>query len=133
MRLIPRPGAFALLVVSLVPIATGTVACFSERSTSVPSTTGSCLTPASTAGATVVFIRAFLFVPPSVHVKAGESVAWVNCEPDATPHTATSDAAGWDSGLLQTPAAFVRVFPTAGTFPYHCTLHPGMKATVIVE
>jgi plastocyanin len=34
---------------------------------------------------------------------------------------------------LAQDASFVRTFPSAGTFPYHCAIHPSMKATVIVE
>jgi plastocyanin len=123
-----------LAMSTLAFVALGVVACVSDRSTSATSpVTGNCTAPASTAGATIVFISQFAFVPPTVHVKAGEKVAWVNCEPDATTHTATADGGAFDSGNLRTPDAFVQSFPTVGSFPYHCTIHPGMKATVIVE
>jgi plastocyanin len=125
-------GALAALLLALATL--GAVACFSERSTAATTIdTASCTTPGNTAGATIVFISKFAFVPPSVRVKAGQSVAWVMCEPDATPHSATADGGSFDSGTLRTPEAYVRSFPTAGTFPYHCAIHPGMKATVIVE
>ena len=35
--------------------------------------------------------------------------------------------------LIAGPFPFVRTFPVAGTVPYHCDLHPFMKATVIVD
>jgi plastocyanin len=66
-------------------------------------------------------------------VKAGSSVAWVNCEPTAITHTSTSDAGAWDSGLVPQSADFVHTFSAAGTFPYHCSVHPSMKATIIVD
>jgi plastocyanin len=114
--------------------ALGLAACFSDRSTSNATIdAASCTAPTSTAGSTVVFVRSFLFAPATVRVRAGGSVAWVNCEPTAIPHTATADDNSWDSGAFAPNAAFVRTFPTAGTFPYYCTIHPGMKATVIVE
>jgi plastocyanin len=81
----------------------------------------------------VVFIKQFTYVPAQIHVSAGQSVAWVNCESDGTPHTATADNASFDSGLMNVNDAFVRSFPSAGTMPYHCELHPFMKATVIVD
>jgi plastocyanin len=30
-------------------------------------------------------------------------------------------------------ATFTRTFPSAGTFQYHCTIHPGMVGTVTVQ
>jgi plastocyanin len=129
-----RLRAYAYAIIPLALFVAGISACVSERSTSTtPIDTANCTTPSNVAGSTLVFIRSFLFVPATVHVKAGESVAWVNCEPTNIPHTSTSDAAGWESGTLAPNEAFVRTFPTAGTFPYHCLIHPNMKATVVVE
>jgi plastocyanin len=129
-----RLRAYASAIIPLALLVAGISACVSERSTSTtPIDTANCTTPSNVAGSTLVFIRSFLFVPATVHVKAGESVAWVNCEPTNIPHTSTSDAAGWESGTLAPNEAFMRTFPTAGTFPYHCLIHPNMKATVVVE
>lgn len=126
--------AGAQVVLTLVFVTLGLVACFSDRATSAtPTNSLSCTVPSSTAGATIVFISKFAFIPPTVHVKAGQNVAWVNCEAGATPHTATADGGAFNSGTLHTPDAFVQSFPTAGTFPYHCAIHPSMKATVVVD
>jgi plastocyanin len=133
-RSFTRLRAPVLVTVALVLFAAGITACVSDRSESTaPIDTTNCTTPSNVAGSTLVFIRSFLFVPVTVHVKAGESVAWVNCEPTNIPHTSTSDGAGWESGSLAPSEAFVRTFPTVGTFPYHCLIHPNMKATVVVE
>jgi plastocyanin len=122
------------LTVSLAFGILGAAACFSERaSTEATSAATKCSTSSSTAGSTIVFIREFLFETPTVHVKAGQNVAWVNCEPTDIVHSTNSDAPGWGSGLIRPGAAFVRAFPTTGTFPYHCAVHPAMKATIIVE
>lgn len=127
-----RASAYAIIALALFVAGIG--ACVSDRSTSsTPIDTANCTTPSNVAGSTLVFIRSFVFVPATVHVKAGESVAWVNCEPTNIPHTSTSDAAGWESGTLAPNEAFVRTFPTVGTFPYHCLIHPNMRATVVVE
>jgi plastocyanin len=129
-----RLRASAVGAIALTLFVAGITACISERSTSsTPIDTTNCTTPSNVAGSTLVFIRSFLFVPASVHVKAGESVAWVNCEPTNIPHTSTSDGAGWESGSLAPNEAYVRTFPTVGTYPYHCLIHPNMKATVVVE
>jgi plastocyanin len=114
--------------------AVGAAACFSDGPTrEVALATTECTVPTTVAGAAVVFIRSFNFDTPTVRVKAGNKVAWVNCEPTPLPHTSTADGGAWDSGSLAQDASFVRTFPSAGTFPYHCAIHPTMKATVIVE
>ena len=133
-RSFTRLRASAVVAMALALFMIGLSACVSERSTSsTPIDTTTCSTPSNVAGSTLVFIRSFLFVPATVHVKAGESVAWVNCEPTSIPHTSTSDAAGWESGSLAPNEAFVRTFPTVGTYPYHCLIHPNMRAMVVVE
>jgi plastocyanin len=125
-------AARAAAIVTLLAGLVAAGSCVSERSTSTVST-DDCVTPPSAVGLPVVFIRNFTYVPAQLHVSAGQSVAWVNCEPDGTPHTATADNASFDSGLLNPDDAYVRVFPAAGTVPYHCDLHPFMKAAVIVD
>jgi plastocyanin len=134
MRLLSRQNATAIVAVSIVFVSLGIAACVSERATTTTTaTTGTCTAPTNTAGATIIFIRDFVFVPAIIHVKAGGSVAWVNCEPTAVPHTSSADAGAWNSPGLAPNDAFTRAFPTAGSFPYHCAIHPSMKATVIVD
>ena len=38
------------------------------------------------------------FTPADLNIAAGTAVTWVNS--DATSHTSTSNAAGWDSGIV---------------------------------
>lgn len=71
------------------------------------------------------------FSPASLTVPAGSTVTWSN--DGALPHTATSDTGGWDSSMLRAGQAFSQVFASAGTFPYNCSFHPEMVATVVVE
>jgi plastocyanin len=44
----------------------------------------------------------------------------------------TADDGSFASGTLAQDAAFTRAFPTAGTFAYHCAIHPSMIGTVVV-
>jgi plastocyanin len=41
----------------------------------------------------------------------------------------------WDTGNMAAGFSAVTTFNTAGTFPYHCTIHAlmGMKGTVVVQ
>jgi plastocyanin len=133
MRLSSFSRARILAAFSIVLVGLG-VACFSDHSVSTATNSvGSCTTPGTAAGATVIFIHGLAFDPVSVHVKAGGTVVWVNCESPSISHTATSDASGFNSGAFAAGASFLHVFATAGTIPYHCDIHPFMKATVIVD
>jgi plastocyanin len=84
-------------------------------------------------GSTLVAIRGFAFLPQDVHVKAGSSVTWLNCEPAGTPSHTTSNQPGWNSPLLAPGDAFTQTFDTPGVFPYICAVHPFMTASITVE
>ncbi len=78
------------------------------------------------------------YSPNPIDVKVGEGVTWTN--DDSQIHTATSGAAGaedagsvFDSGILSPDATFDFVFDKAGTYDYHCTMHPQMVGTVNVS
>ena len=127
---------FTAAVVGAVFVGGGVLACFSEHV--APETSNidvrAICSNAVPIPANVVIIRNFAFSPSTITVPNGESVTWVNCE--ATPglaHTATSDAGSWRSGLLPPLTSYARTFDQAGSFPYHCEPHPGMKATVVVQ
>jgi plastocyanin len=81
------------------------------------------------AGASTLGDRAFN--PAQLDVAAGTTVTWMNT--DSTAHTTTSDGPGWNSGTLQPRAQFSTTFSDAGTFRYHCAIHPGMVGTVVVH
>jgi plastocyanin len=64
-------------------------------------------------------------------VPVGTTVVWQNN--DTIAHTSTSNAAGWNSGTIGPGQSFQFTFTSAGTFPYHCTIHPNMVGTVTVQ
>lgn len=94
-----------------------------------PAPGGAVSTVAIPAGAAALGKAAF--IPDDLTIAVGSTVTWTNT--DTVPHTSTSDAAGWNSGTVAAGGQFSFVFPTAGTFPYHCTIHPGMVGTVVVR
>ena len=77
-----------------------------------------------------VSIVDFAFQPSSVEIATGGTVTWTNM--GQAPHTVTADDGSFDSGTLSPGATFSQTFATAGTFTYHCNIHPQMTATVIV-
>jgi len=52
---------------------------------------------------------------------------------DTTSHTSTADGGDWRSGTIAPGGTFTTTLQTAGTFTYHCTIHPGMVGTVTVQ
>jgi plastocyanin len=79
----------------------------------------------------VVTIDSFAFKPPTVTVKAGDTIEWRNDDP--VPHTATSKQGGFDSGSIAAGATWRYVAKKKGRFAYDCTFHPIMKGEIVVE
>jgi plastocyanin len=75
----------------------------------------------------------FKFEPPTLAVRPGTRVTWVN--KDDEPHTATSSEKPkrFDSGPLDTAQAYSFVFGEAGSFSYFCKLHPHMTGVIVVK
>lgn len=71
------------------------------------------------------------FNPASVTVSVGDSVTWTNA--DGVAHTATADDASFDTGNIAAGGSDSITFATAGSFPYHCAIHPAMTGTITVE
>jgi plastocyanin len=85
----------------------------------------------SGAAANVTATSSQTFASSSVTINAGQSVCWKNT--GNLDHTVTSNTAGMFDQALNQGQIFVHVFPTAGTYPYHCRIHAGMTGTVIVQ
>jgi len=82
-------------------------------------------------GINEVWIQNMAFNPATITVTAGTTIKWTN--KDGVTHTVTSDTGVFDSGNMTANATFSFSFQTAGTFQYHCTIHPSMTAKVIVN
>jgi plastocyanin len=98
-----------------------------------PVTNPAATAPSSTTNQTAnaVTIQNFAFSPASLTIKKGESVTWTN--KDSTSHTITSDSNVFQSASIGSGQTFSFTFNTAGQFPYHCSIHPSMKAMIIVQ
>jgi plastocyanin len=115
-------------------------ACGSSSSSPTPSPTPTPTptpTPAPGAGTTVTIVTGArslttnAYSPNPVTVAVGTTVTWVNN--DTTAHTATSNGGAFDTGTIAAGGSGSFRFQTAGSFPYHCTFHPGMIATITVQ
>ena len=76
------------------------------------------------------------FAPVAATVTAGSPVRWEN--PTGTHHTITHDgcrgtgACAFDSGAIGPDSVFELSGLPPGLYPYHCTLHPIMRGTLVV-
>jgi plastocyanin len=85
----------------------------------------------TTAGGTAVAIDDFAFSPATLKVKVGQKVTWTNKQQGVT-HTVTADGGTFDHPM-PSGAIFSFAFAKAGSFAYHCTIHPSMHATIVVS
>lgn len=93
---------------------------------------GSTVTTASSeASGPQVIIANHSFDPDTVTIDAGETLTWVN--QDGPNHDVIADNGEFASQALSTGESFSFTFTDAGTYPYHCGIHPDMTATVIVQ
>ena len=81
-------------------------------------------------------IEDICYIPSNIVVEKGKSVTWLN--EDSSFHSVTSgfypEPSGlFDSGHLDPYQSYTLSFDEYGVYDYFCTLHPWMKAQVIVE
>jgi len=81
-------------------------------------------------GTNEVWIQGMAFSPSSITVVAGTTITWTN--KNAVAHTVTSDDGLFNSGSIGSGKTYSYTFLTAGTFQYHCSIHPSMISKVIV-
>ena len=93
--------------------------------------------PSPSNGATVTIVSGArsltttAYSPNPISVSVGTTITWLNN--DSTAHTATSNNGAFDTGTISAGGSVSRQFSTAGSFPYHCSFHPGMVATINVQ
>ena len=78
-----------------------------------------------------VEIKDYEFFPARLTVDAGTDVTWVNR--DNVPHNAVADDGAFDTGRLDKDDSGSVTLEEPGAYPYKCTYHPDMTATVTVR
>lgn len=72
------------------------------------------------------------FDPKGTTVKTGDVIQWTNS--GSVPHNVTFDSyQDLTSATLQQSDTWQVHITKAGTYPYHCTFHPGMDGQIIVS
>jgi plastocyanin len=80
-------------------------------------------------GVTSISTKGVKFSPASVKVPVGTTLTW-SFDDGPVPHDVKGD--GLDSGRPRKSGTFTHAFTTAGTFAYHCSIHPNMTGQVVV-
>jgi plastocyanin len=70
--------------------------------------------------------------PSSLSASVGDTVKW-DWVDDSAQHSVTSDDGKFDSGLQSKGQNFSFKFTSAGTYKYHCSVHPQMLGTITVK
>jgi len=120
------------------PGSTGTASTLTPTTVvQTPTPTSAQPTPTPAPGYTQVVLitnnsnGSFGFTPAKLAIQAGTTVIWKNRS--SAPHTVTSDdGTTFDSGTVAVGGTFHFTFKTAGTFSYHCNIHPSMRSVIIV-
>lgn len=100
----------------------------SNTNSSIPSQDQSVVSTGS------IDIKNMMFTPPQISIKKGGTVTWTNN--DSVVHTVTddlTDVGGPSSTDIQPGSTYTFTFNKTGSFQYHCTYHPSMRGTIVVE
>jgi plastocyanin len=88
--------------------------------------------PASTGKTKTVEIKVgeMSFTPAMAMANVGDTISWVNI--GKIPHTVTAKDGSFDKTPIAPGERFNFVLRKEGSFPYVCSYHPGMDATLMV-
>ena len=87
--------------------------------------------PQARAAAATIVIKNFDFAPMTLTVPVGTSVTWKNM--DEEPHTVTSVDGAFKSGAIDGDESYTFKFDKPGAYKYVCSIHPKMRAVIIVK
>lgn len=73
----------------------------------------------------VTFRNADTGTPPSIYGMGGTS--------GTTHDLVADDGTTFNSGSMAPGQTYTATFTKAGTYPYHCSIHPSMKGTIVVN
>jgi plastocyanin len=130
-----RPRRLLVGIIAVLAALTTVAACGSDSSGGgappATATESASSGSAPAGGGSTVEIMNFMFMPGSLTVPVGTTVTWKF--DDSTDHTVSADDNSFASSPMANGQTFTHAFSTAGTVAYHCSIHPFMKATIIVK
>ena len=126
---VPRNRRLYRLLSIVAPLTLTAIGC---DPSGIPTGTmgGDPFTTSSGSTSMSVTVRNNAFDPSASSVALGATVTWIWAQ-GADAHNVTFDDG--PKSDTQSRGTFARIFTTTGTFPYHCTVHPGMNGSVTVR
>jgi len=121
-----RPRLALSLLAGLAFIA-GTAACSDDDGNNNPPESDISIT----SGASGKTTNAFDPNPFTRSLATSGRVIWINN--DGTTHDIESDTPLFDSGDMSSGDTFTFTFTAAGTYAYHCSIHPNMVGTIVID
>jgi plastocyanin len=112
-------------VVAIVPVVALIAVFVTDAWSGNDSATGSAAT------ADAVAIKDFSFSPKRITVKPGQAITVVN--DDNVTHTLSANGGAFNTGDLGSGRRDRITAASAGTYAYHCEIHPFMTGTVRVS
>ena len=111
----------------------GLVACGGSSTNAPPAASvGTAGVSLGTAAVTISATGQLTFDPTMESVHVGDIVQWTNT--GSVEHTVTFDAQpSLSDSALQAGATWQVKFTTAGTYQFHCSIHPTMVGTIVVS
>jgi plastocyanin len=79
---------------------------------------------------TSVTISNFAFDPTNISVSSGDIITFTN--KDTVTHTITAYDGSFNQTVDAGQATEVKIIK-AGTYDYHCSIHPSMKGSIVVK
>jgi plastocyanin len=113
---------------SIATVSATASAAASSVGTSLASSSPS---PSASVVSQTIVIQGFSFQPASLTIQTGGSVTWRN--DDSVSHQIVSNANAFSSPVLSPGGSYTHVFDLAGTYPYHCGIHPYMTGSITVQ
>jgi len=78
-----------------------------------------------------VRIKGLSYIPSRTEIATGTTVQWKNYDP--LQHTVAATDKSFTSPPFGLEETWRHTFTKPGTYAVYCTLHPDMKATVVVK
>ena len=133
-RVIVTFGLSALMTLANASCSSGTPSSAPSTAASAPAASA----PAAAAacqettdpGDVTASIKDFSFDPAEIQAKVGQVIAFSNT--GAAPHTVTLDDGSCTTPNIAPGASDGVSFSAAGSYPFHCSIHPQMKGTIVV-
>jgi len=122
---------YVVFFCSILLVAVILASCSGGGTSGTTTTTAGTGTTAGGGTSVQIIMNNRSYDPKTVTIGLGGTVTWVNQE--ALRHDVVADNGEFNSGLFGEGETFSFTFSAAGTYPYHCSIHPGMTGTVIVQ